>query len=301
MREQVKKDKETVAVLRRDALGNTFKRGKKRRYLSVQGGLSLAARRSLSRAGPQAIGMVLGLDLSGRCIRSWEIRLRASLLAGFRICQKRGYHMVVNNPGHTTGLRFALLRIRSDATHSNIWQKSKLCVTELMSRFTIQPIRSHSSWSSIADATTSDKILAPLQVVPAGTARHTLGIITKQLRQLTTEAWPFETSAPRTSMTAITDGSWCDRAKCPLPLADRAVPAAAALEAAPPPPAIAAEPFDPVHGKRNCQMVQQEDGGDIDAAVAVICITTDAGGDIHAARELVSAKRLRTPPRLSST
>ena len=48
-------------------------RGKRGRYLSARGGLTLACRKSVSGCGAGGIGLVLGLDTSGRTIRDWEV------------------------------------------------------------------------------------------------------------------------------------------------------------------------------------------------------------------------------------
>jgi len=70
---QLKRQNEEVVKLRETLRDLDFKKGAKRRYFSTKGGLTLAARRCLSNVGSIGVGMMLGCDIHGKSVRSWEV------------------------------------------------------------------------------------------------------------------------------------------------------------------------------------------------------------------------------------
>ena len=119
-----RRDGEIIKKLQRDkrALQHQFvdhqcKKVRKERYLSVRGGLLLACRRTVANSSSQGVGILLGVGISGKAIRTWELRLRASMLQSFRLWMKRRYEWMAQPVGFKGGMRMAVNRIRSDATN----------------------------------------------------------------------------------------------------------------------------------------------------------------------------------------
>ena len=67
------KEQATSAKLKKELQEHRFHRGRRNHKLSTRGGLLLAARRTLCNVGSQGVGAMLGLDVHGDTIRSWEV------------------------------------------------------------------------------------------------------------------------------------------------------------------------------------------------------------------------------------
>ena len=70
---KIKKQSLVITKLKGDLATFQFHRGSKKRYFTNRGGLTLAVRRCISGSGSAGIGMALGMDISGKSIRTWEV------------------------------------------------------------------------------------------------------------------------------------------------------------------------------------------------------------------------------------
>ena len=142
--------------------------------------------------------MVLLRDLHHTTVATWEIKLRAALVASIRWpyrmwAQDATMHAVWNaSSGASTaerdipahGWKFLVNQYRSDATNSHIWQSSKLHVTELTSWYTPFPITEDVDPVAAMKQVERRHMLGDLQVVRDGSGLGTLAIIRKSLRSL---------------------------------------------------------------------------------------------------------------------
>ena len=178
------KDDEKIVELNRTADASDLKRGRCRRYFSLRGGFTIAAKRCMANTASYALGLVMGMDVDPRTVRRWELRLRAAQIHSFRCWVRRKYEALFN-PFCKGGLRIVFNRIRGDATNALVWRKTKLHVLELMLVFVHIAVTDDTPWNMIQEAIDDDcnrKIICDIHVVQAtGTGYGMLGMIEAHL------------------------------------------------------------------------------------------------------------------------
>ena len=70
----LRRERANSAKLHQQLQEHRFHRGRKNFRLSIRGGMLLAVRRTLSNVGSQGVGLMMGLDIHGQTVRSWEVR-----------------------------------------------------------------------------------------------------------------------------------------------------------------------------------------------------------------------------------
>ena len=118
--------------------------GPGKRCLTLQGGMSLALRRTLCGVGANRLGLAIMEDVGRHAITSAEIRVRASLIAytqnfnchrSSRLAVKDDFipDPILDIPAGVDARlaampcwRFSAYTIRGDATNSQVWQRRKL-------------------------------------------------------------------------------------------------------------------------------------------------------------------------------
>ena len=139
--------------------------------------------------------MVLLRDLHHTTGTNWEIKIRASMVASSRWTyrmwsQDAAAHALQNASCASDaglpalGWKFFINQYRSDATNSQIWQASKLHVTELSSWYTPFAIEEDADPELAMQQVEARSMFGDLQVVRDGTGLGTLAIIRKALRSI---------------------------------------------------------------------------------------------------------------------
>jgi hypothetical protein len=141
-------------------------RGKNSRWYTPRGGFLLAARRCLSNCAAYGIGFAIMRDVHHKTVCRWEIRLRAALVASSReffrhATSEMAHHAMSGEPG----FMFLINQYRSDATNADVWQRSKLHVTEVTSCFTPQPVLEETPFRDTLQQIQQRTIIGDLQVV----------------------------------------------------------------------------------------------------------------------------------------
>ena len=121
-------------------LGREVKKGRCNRFVSIRGGLSAAARMAVSHLSASRPGIAVQVDLHRTSVTRWEVKLAACVTARarsfFEVEQAKMMRPLqrdaagnVAKPVNSEAIWFAVTSIRSDATNSECFQISKLCVT----------------------------------------------------------------------------------------------------------------------------------------------------------------------------
>jgi len=169
-----------------------FKRGAKGRYCTTEGGLQLAARRCISNCAAYTLGLANGIDVHGSTIRRYEVRLREARIASFRKWQAENYEALNSTGGHETGWKLAFHRLRFDASRANLYKKSKLNVSEILSKFLTRPLYDEMTWQQYLeriDCIDSRIMLGTLLRCQHGTMQGALGMVEKQFGSLAVPHW----------------------------------------------------------------------------------------------------------------
>lgn len=111
----------------------------------------LAAKRCCSNIASYSMGFCFGIDVSGKTVRTWEVKLRAGQIVGHKSWMQHCYNELLS-PFSRGGLRLCLHHIRADATIALLWQKSKLHCMEVSSVFLVKLITDSSTWEEITEA-----------------------------------------------------------------------------------------------------------------------------------------------------
>ena len=213
-------------------LAHPFKRGRNHRYCSPAGGFAMALRRNTSKCSTTCFGVAAGVDLHAKTVTKYELALRASLVAADLNCVRDSLSAIKDHVvSGDSGMMYRFVALQGDATNANCWQKSKLHSTEVVCRYTQQPICSDEAQATEAfDShfmqSRSRTMNGYLQVVQDGTMGGTLGIYKRQLEEMAFEpAW-----FPRSSeMLALKHG---DETSIAWPLCDSSWPTPALLDGA---------------------------------------------------------------------
>ena len=179
---QVKDLVSSSNVLKLKLNEHLFMKGPKQRYMSIHGGLKLAAHRTIFRSGSHAITLALGVNVSDRTVVAYEVKLRQARLQSFRDWHMRRVLRMYERSDSDVGLMCLVQRFRCDATNTNIWRSKKLHVMEMRSSFTntLYPTTQIGDSFKVEDVAGTRQTLASLQVVKDSSARGILGILDKQ-------------------------------------------------------------------------------------------------------------------------
>lgn len=197
----------------------TSRRDGRQRYFSGKGGLFLAAKRALSNAAAQSIGLTMGVDCHGTTVARWEITLRATMVAAFRFWQ-RGHEDDMDNvaPWECGGFRLRFRRIRCDATNTGVYKKAKLHVNEVMLGYITRPVRRETPWPAILEEFNGNcrTILGDLQMIRGtDTGVGMVGMLEKQLSASGVPSWaddavPLGSALPLADALAAGDAAAAD-------------------------------------------------------------------------------------------
>ena len=256
-----------------------LKAGQADRYFSKHGGFTVALRRAAAHSSAASIGLVLGLDVSGKTVVRYELLLRAALLSEFKRFLATQYDAL--RDAGPKGLKLSLYTIRADATNANVWQKSKLMASEIAAEFLPAVVLDQTTWNQVVDGLAARKILAPLHVVKG--TESGLGMIGMLEQQMKQTAVPLLTDAPRSRVIPL-------EALPPLPALPALPIQDAAAPAALPAPALAALADAPADAAgESVELVPRriflsQCGKHLD--LEMYLMTTDAGADIAAAKRI---------------
>ena len=117
----------------------------------------VAARRAVGKSGSLGSAMILGMDASGKHLRTWELKLRSATLVSFRKWQRFRHMTLTKNSGYKSGLRVGLTRVRTDATNIALWREHHINATEVTCAFNIVPIMPSTTYTNLEAITESKK------------------------------------------------------------------------------------------------------------------------------------------------
>ena len=160
--------------------------GKKRVRLSVEEGFRCAIKRSIANIAASTIGIVSEKDIHGQTVATWELKMRAAHIDDFNDYCAQG-KAVMNSPlmESQPGLLASFTQYRSDATNGQVWQRSKLHVTEIQQSFVMAPImREGQTMDDVFDSLATKALLGDLQVIKDSSAAGTLGCQDKQMKAI---------------------------------------------------------------------------------------------------------------------
>ena len=125
---------------------NEYFKGRRHRYLSIRGGLTMIMKKVLGGVSANRLGLVLGLDIHQTSVCRWEMIFAASLIASIRSWYAARQSDMVSplqsDPqGDARAVRFAVHSIRGDSTNALVWQRTKLHTCEIRSSYLTKEIR----------------------------------------------------------------------------------------------------------------------------------------------------------------
>ena len=101
----------------------------------------MALRRNASNCSTRCFGVAAGVDLHGKTVTKYELALRASMVAADRTFARESLSAIKDHVvSGDSGMMYRFVALQGDATNANCWQKSKLHSTEVVCRYTPQPI-----------------------------------------------------------------------------------------------------------------------------------------------------------------
>ena len=96
----------------------------------------------MANAAAYASGLLLGKDLSHQTSNRWQVWLRAALVVSIREWMVMARESLLENGRNKTpGWKFIVCQYRSDATNAQVWQRSKLHVSELSVTAMSEPVQ----------------------------------------------------------------------------------------------------------------------------------------------------------------
>jgi hypothetical protein len=160
-------------------------RGKKGRWYTPRGGFLLAARRCISNCAAYSVGLVLMRDLSHPTVTKWEIKFRAALVASSRLFVTTAVEDITHHlVSKADGWKFLFNSYRSDATNANVWQRSKLHVTDISTTYTGAAVCDDSQLKHVIEELQSRTVLGDIQVIKDSTGEGTFACIRKQIQSV---------------------------------------------------------------------------------------------------------------------
>ena len=141
-------------------------RGDKGRWYTPRGGFLLAARRCKSNCAAYSVGLVLMRDLSHPTVTKWKIKFRAALVASSRLFVTTAVEDITHHlVSKADGWKFRFKSYRSDATNANVWQRSKLHVTEISTTYTGAAVCDDSQLKHVIEELQSRTVVGDIQVI----------------------------------------------------------------------------------------------------------------------------------------